>query len=77
MRPRWHVDSDLMKRWIDGQLQLEQPDNLPRKVQHASILAMAGRFEQAHEKFEEVLTYIPDNARFDQLRPLSALRWAR
>ena len=25
---------------------------------------MAGRFEQAHEKFEEVLTHIPDNARF-------------
>ena len=45
-----------------ARLKREQPDNISHKVQHASILSMAGEFEEAHRSFEEVLQDIPDNA---------------
>lgn len=44
-------------------LQREDPSNVSHKVQHAAVLAMAGRYTQAHQKFEEILELIPDNAR--------------
>lgn len=39
-----------------------QPNQLTHKVQYAAVLAMAGRFQEAHELYADVLTNVPDNA---------------
>ncbi len=44
-------------------LEIEQSTNISHKVQSAALLSMAGRFEEAHAKFETVLGQISDNAR--------------
>lgn len=46
-----------------AKLRREEPDNVSHRVQEASVLSMAGRFEEAHERFREVLDRIPANAR--------------
>ena len=44
-------------------LQQEEPNRVSHKVQHAAVLSMAGRYPEAHDKFEEVLAIIPDNSK--------------
>lgn len=44
-------------------LEREQPDNISHQVQTASLLAMCGRFPEAHDKFRGVLKKAPENAR--------------
>ena len=44
-------------------LEREEPDNISHRVQTAAVLAMAGRFEEAHEKYRHILERIPENAR--------------
>ena len=57
---RYQRFSEALKQ--TARLKREQPDNVSHKVQHASILSMAGEFEKAHRSYEEVLQRIPDNA---------------
>lgn len=45
-----------------AQLEKDQPDGLPHKVQAASIMSMAGRYKQAHAKFEDIIQHVPDSA---------------
>lgn len=42
-------------------MQQSDPSSVSHKVQHASVLSMAGRYPEAHKKFEEVLAVVPDN----------------
>ena len=44
-------------------LRREQPNNLAHQVQHATTLALAGRFELAHVQFAKVLDRVPNNER--------------
>lgn len=44
-------------------LETAEPDNISHKVQTASILSMAGRFDEAHRKFADILKRVPNNAR--------------
>lgn len=46
----------------NAKLRAKQPDQLTHQVQYAAVLAMAGRFQEAHERYEEVLKTVPDNA---------------
>jgi tetratricopeptide (TPR) repeat protein len=44
-------------------LEAAEPENVSHKVQAASILSMAGRFDEAHVKFADVVKRVPNNAR--------------
>ncbi len=44
-------------------LRKAEPENISFKVQTASTLSMAGRFEDAHEEFADVIKKVPNNAR--------------
>ena len=46
-----------------GRLEGDRPDNISHKVQTAALLSMAGRFDEAHPKFRDVLKLAPGNAR--------------
>ena len=43
-------------------LRQRQPGNISHRVQHAAVLSMAGRFDEAHQVFAEVLEQIPEAA---------------
>ena len=53
--------SDAMEQ-ID-RLEREQPDSISHKTQAAAVLSMAGRFEEAHQKFQDALERAPNNER--------------
>ena len=46
-----------------GKLTEAEPDNIGYALQQASLLSMAGIYEQAHDKFREVLKKVPENAK--------------
>ena len=46
-----------------SRLERDQPDNISHVVQSAAVLSMAGRYEEAHDKFRAALERAPGSAR--------------